>query len=205
MKNFISIKENVESEITVKKSKFICNLIKVESQIEAENKIKEIKKKYHDARHNCIAYRVIENEQIIEKSSDDGEPGGTAGLPILNVLENVELTNILAIVVRYFGGIKLGTGGLIRAYGGTTNEAIKSTKIYDFINYQKYQLILDYSLSNKIDYFISSNTIILSKEYQEEVRYIFLCNDNNILDKINEYTKGNKLIHQGEEYIEVMI
>ena len=83
MENFLTINENIESEITVKKSKFICNLIKIETQEEAEEQIKKIKKKYHDARHNCVAYRVQENDTIVEKASDDGEPSGTAGGPML--------------------------------------------------------------------------------------------------------------------------
>ena len=91
MNNFISIKKNVETEIIVKKSKFICNLIRVESQKEAEESIKKIKKKYYDARHNCVSYRVIEDEQIVEKSSDDGEPSGTAGGPMLNILQKNNL------------------------------------------------------------------------------------------------------------------
>ena len=124
MENFISIRENVQTEIVVKKSKFICNLIRVENQREAEECIKKIKKKYYDARHNCVAYRVIEDEQIIEKSSDDGEPSGTAGGPMLNILKKNNLGNILVIVTRYFGGILLGTGGLVRTYSDATLEAI---------------------------------------------------------------------------------
>ena len=124
MDSFITIKQNVQTELVVKKSKFICNLIKVESQEEVENMIKTFKKKYHDARHNCVAYRVIENEQIIEKSSDDGEPSGTAGGPMLNILQKNNLCNVLVVVTRYFGGILLGTGGLVRAYSDVTLQAI---------------------------------------------------------------------------------
>ena len=124
MEKFISIKENVQTEIVVKKSKFICNLIKIESQEEAEDYIRKIKKKYYDARHNCVAYRVIENEQVVEKSSDDGEPSGTAGGPMLNILQKNNLGNILVVVTRYFGGILLGTGGLVRAYSDATLDAI---------------------------------------------------------------------------------
>ena len=87
MESFISIKDNVQTELLVKKSKFICNLIKVDTQEEAENIIKKLKKKYFDARHNCVAYRVIEDERVIEKASDDGEPSGTAGGPMLNILK----------------------------------------------------------------------------------------------------------------------
>lgn len=103
MDNFFSITENVQTEIVVKKSKFICNLIKVENQKDAEELIKKIKKKYYDARHNCVAYRVIEEEQIVEKSSDDGEPSGTAGGPMLNILQKNNLCNVLVVVTRYFG------------------------------------------------------------------------------------------------------
>lgn len=102
MEEYITIKENVTEEITEKKSKFIANLIKINTKEEAEQTIKQIKKKYHDARHNCIAYRIIENGNLIEKSSDDGEPSGTAGAPMLNLLQKNNLCNILIIVTRYF-------------------------------------------------------------------------------------------------------
>ena len=124
MESFISIKENVQTEIVVKKSKFICNLIRVDSKENAENMIKQTKKKYFDARHNCVAYRIAEDEKIIEKASDDGEPSGTAGGPMLNILKKNNLCNVLVIVTRYFGGILLGTGGLVRAYSHATLEAI---------------------------------------------------------------------------------
>ena len=124
MDNFITISNNIENEITVKKSKFICNLIKIETQQEAEEQIKIIKKKYYDARHNCVAYRVQENDGIFEKASDDGEPSGTAGGPMLNILQKNNLCNVLVVVTRYFGGILLGTGGLVRAYSESTLNAI---------------------------------------------------------------------------------
>ena len=103
----ITIKEHVQSEIVEKKSKFIANIFFVENVEEAENKIKETKKEYHDARHNCSCYRVIEEGKIVEKQSDDGEPSGTAGGPMLNILQKRDLVNVVAIVTRYFGGIYL--------------------------------------------------------------------------------------------------
>lgn len=122
MLDFLTINENVEYVLTEKKSKFIANLIKIKNVQEAEDIIKQYKKKYHDARHNCIAYRVIQDEQVIEKSSDDGEPSGTAGGPMLNILQKNNLCNILIIVTRYFGGILLGTGRvstcLFRCFNG---------------------------------------------------------------------------------------
>ena len=130
MQEFLTIKHNIEAELVEKKSKFIANLFYIENQKQAEDIIKQTKKKYYDARHNCVAYRVVDGDSIIEKSSDDGEPSGTAGAPMLNILQKNNLCNILVIVTRYFGGILLGTGGLVRAYSGATMLAIdKSEKV----------------------------------------------------------------------------
>ena len=126
--DFITIKGNVQTEIVERKSKFIANLFPAESVNEAEEIIKSIKKKYHDARHNCIAYRIIEDNLMVEKSSDDGEPSGTAGAPMLNVLQKNKLANVLITVTRYFGGILLGTGGLVRAYSDCLLKAIEEMK-----------------------------------------------------------------------------
>ena len=128
MDGFITIKEDTEYVLVEKKSKFIANLIKVSNQEEAEEKIKYFKKKYFDARHNCVAYRVMEDSTIIEKSSDDGEPSGTAGGPMLNILQKNNLCNVLIVVTRYFGGILLGTGGLVRAYSDSLIGAIGNSK-----------------------------------------------------------------------------
>lgn len=128
---FITIEKQVEAQIVEKKSKFIANFFPVESVIDAETVIKEIKRKYYDARHNCIAYRVMEDDQIIEKSSDDGEPSGTAGAPMLAILQKNELANVVVVVTRYFGGVLLGTGGLVRAYSDSLLKAIdESVKVY---------------------------------------------------------------------------
>ena len=121
---FKTINTNVSAEIVEKKSKFIANVFYVETVEEAEEKVKEIKKKYFDARHNCFAYSVFTKDGIVNRFSDDGEPSGTAGGPMLNILNGKELTNLVVVVTRYFGGILLGTGGLIRAYTGATQEAL---------------------------------------------------------------------------------
>ena len=126
---FKTVESNEEADITEKKSKFIANIFYITSEEEAEEKIRQIKRKHNTARHHCYAYRIIRKNEIINKSSDDGEPSGTAGLPILNVLENNNLSNILCIVIRYFGGIKLGTGGLARAYTKSVTEALKLVNI----------------------------------------------------------------------------
>ena len=157
-----TIKENASYEIVEKKSKFIGNVFYVETREEAENIIKEQKKKYHDARHNCYAYRVFENDSIIEKSSDDGEPSGTAGAPMLN---------ILVIVTRYFGGILLGTGGLVKAYSEATKLALKEAKITKLDTGFIYNIEINYSDLENLKYFLKNNEInILKEEFFENVK-----------------------------------
>lgn len=170
MEEFITILKNETAEIVEKKSKFIANLFHVESVEEAENRIKDIKKKYHDARHNCIAYRVAENGQIIEKSSDDGEPSGTAGGPMLNILQKNNLCNLVIVVTRYFGGILLGTGGLVRAYSEVTQQAIeKSTKVIKVIG-REMIIELDYSNLEKFKYYCKNNNINIKKiDYMDNI------------------------------------
>ena len=116
MEKFKTILEkNTTAEIIEKKSRFIANLFYVETPQEAENKIKQIKKKYYDAKHNCFAYITLNENEIQKKCSDDGEPSGTAGAPMLEILEKQSIYNVVVIVTRYFGGILLGTGGLVRS------------------------------------------------------------------------------------------
>lgn len=122
---FQTIEENIETEIIEKKSKFIANFIYVTSEEMAEEELQKVRKKYHDARHNCYAYRIQKENDFLTKSSDDGEPSGTAGSPMLNLLIQQNLGNVLIVVTRYFGGILLGTGGLVRAYTEATQKAIE--------------------------------------------------------------------------------
>ncbi|MGT2912050.1 YigZ family protein [Streptococcus cameli] len=124
MKAYQTIKQDGQYEIEIKKSRFICHLKRVETEDEARNFIQSIKKEQHKANHNCSSF-IIGEEGNTKRSSDDGEPSGTAGIPMLTVLENKELTNVVAVVTRYFGGIKLGSGGLIRAYTDAVATAIK--------------------------------------------------------------------------------
>lgn len=170
MDEFITIKENVEYVLTEKKSKFIANLIKVNTKEEAEKCIQTLKKQYYDARHNCIAYRVLEDEKIIEKSSDDGEPSGTAGAPMLNILQKNNLCNVLIVVTRYFGGILLGTGGLVRAYSDALDYAIKKSTIEKQVVGFELQVILDYVEFEKLQYYCRKNDIkIANTNYLENI------------------------------------
>ena len=170
MKDFITIKENVSSEIVEKKSKFIANLFYVESVKEAEEIIKQTNKKYFDARHNCIAYRIVEDEQIVEKSSDNGEPSGTAGAPMLNILQKNNLANVLVIVTRYFGGILLGTGGLVRAYSNSLLQAIENSIIVEKCIGQELKVVLEYSEFENFKYYCKYNDInIVNSQYSENI------------------------------------
>ena len=127
--------ENKEcyAEIVEKKSKFIASVFYVESVEEAEEKVKEVKKRYFDARHNCFAYRIATKDGFTERFSDDGEPSGTAGGPMLTTLSGRNLANVVVVVTRYFGGILLGTGGLIRAYTLALQTALENVKFKEMI------------------------------------------------------------------------
>lgn len=186
---FITIKNNVEAEIVEKKSKFIANLFYIENSEEAEKIIKETKKKYFDARHNCIAYRTIEDNKIVERFSDDGEPSGTAGAPMLNILQKNGYVNVLIVVTRYFGGILLGTGGLVRAYSNSLIQAIeKSKKIKKCIG-EILEVKLEYNELENFKYYCKNNKInIVETQYYEKV----IC-------KIEaEYSKKQKILKDYE-------
>ena len=160
MNEFATIFKDEIAEIVEKKSKFIANIYYVEDIEQVETKIKEIKKQYYDAKHHCIAYRVIKDNQIIEKSSDDGEPSGTAGAPMLNILQKSNLCNILVVVTRYFGGILLGTGGLVRAYSDVTQKVIEKSEIIYKIQGVETEVKLDYSNLENFKYYCRNNIFL---------------------------------------------
>lgn len=187
-----TIKENVTADITEKKSKFIANLFYVTSINEAEEKIKQIRKKYNDARHNCYAYRIIQNNEVLLKSSDDGEPSGTAGAPILNILEKRQLGNILVIVTRYFGGILLGTGGLVKAYSGVTEQALKEAVLVSEEEGFEIEVQIEYKDLNNLKYFCSkSNIEILDLKYDNTIKCIL-----EVTVEEKEKILGNDVIKQ---------
>lgn len=170
MKEFITIEQNIQTEIVEKKSKFIANLFPVSSIEEADIILKNTKKKYYDAKHNCIAYRILENEKIIERSSDDGEPAGTAGSPMLKILQTQNIVNVLIIVTRYFGGILLGTGGLVKAYSTSLLKAIEASKKIKKIQGIEMNVNLDYIDFEKFKYYCRKNNInIINIEYLENI------------------------------------
>jgi uncharacterized YigZ family protein len=126
---FMQIKGPVRTEIKVKGSRFIASVRKVTTEDEAVKEIEKIKKEYHDATHNCYAWKVGHGKSMRYRYHDNGEPNNTGGLPILKTIDNRKLSNILVVVTRYFGGVKLGTGGLIRAYSKATHDALKQCEI----------------------------------------------------------------------------
>ena len=170
MEEFTTILNDEIAEIVEKKSRFIANIYHVENVEEAEEKIKSTKKKYYDAKHNCIAYRVIENWKVVEKASDDGEPSGTAGSPMLNILQKNNLCNLVVVVTRYFGGILLGTGGLVRAYSDATQMAIaKSVKVQK-VKGIEIKVELEYSNLEIFKYYCKNKEInIVKLEYGENI------------------------------------
>lgn len=175
------IDKNVSNEIIIKNSRFITFLFKVETKNEIENKLELIKKDHPKATHYCYAYITSK----FKKSSDDGEPGGTAGIPILNVLEKEKLTNVLAIVVRYFGGIKLGAGGLVRAYSKSITEALSKTNYISLVDGYLIELTFDYKNQKNINKYLK-NSIIIEQSFKEKIYYKVLIK-KELLESLSSY------------------
>ena len=178
-----SIKNNVENTLIIKKSKFISKLYRINKVNEINNILNDIRKIHKNATHVCYGY-IVNNA---EKCSDDGEPSGTAGIPILNILKRNKLNNILAIVIRYFGGIKLGAGGLTRAYSNSIIEAIKLTDIIELTLGYLIELKFNYNNIKLVDYILINKNVI-EKEYKNNIIYKFYLNKNE-LNIINELEK----------------
>ena len=188
------ISNNIENTIIIKNSKFITNLFIVENIEEVNKYLNLIKDKYKDANHNCYAY-IVDN---IRKCSDDGEPSGTAGIPMIKVLEHKDLNNVLAIVTRYFGGIKLGSGGLVRAYTNSVSKALDIVNIIDTIKGYNIDIIFNFNDIKHIDYLLK-NIKILNKEYKDIVKYN-LNASNNLLEILKQNNIKYNIIK--EIYIE---
>lgn len=186
---FKAIKENTSGEIVEKKSKFIAHIFYVETPEEADNYIKEIKKKYHDARHNVFAYAIETGDGgIAVKYNDDGEPQGTAASPILKIVLEQGLSNILVIVTRYFGGILLGTGGLVRAYSDATLKALEKTEYIEKIIGYKVKICVEYDQLDGLKYYANkSNLKIVNIEYLENVE----VNVEMPKEKLDKLTNNN--------------
>ena len=167
-----------EAEISEKKSRFIAHIAPAQTEEEAQAFIEKIKKQYWDARHNCWAYSIGEKQPAL-RCSDDGEPSGTAGKPMLEVLTGQELHNVVAVVTRYFGGILLGTGGLVRAYSDATKKAIQKSELLFQKDGFEIELETDYSNLENFKYYCKSNDInIINIDYSENIRIKILLYSN---------------------------
>ena len=172
-------------EITIKNSKFIGIIQHIECRDDIKNILSEIKNEYKNATHYCYAFTLINDKGF----SDDGEPNKTAGLPILQLIESEDLVNVLVVVIRYFGGIKLGPGGLIRAYSNTTREVINKSKKIDLINGYEASISFSYTLEKDVNY-ILKNSIIKNKLYEQDCTYIIEVT-KDILDNLTNIVTIN--------------
>lgn len=197
------LKEEFMNEFEIEKSRFICYLNRAFNEEEAKAYILRIKKLHPNATHHCSAFLIGEHSEL-QRSNDDGEPSGTAGVPMLESLRMNKMNEVVAVVVRYFGGIKLGAGGLIRAYSKSVSEAIKLAPLTEKVLTYKYSLTFSYDLIGKLDYFLAHHdTEILNKEYDERVTYVYRSRSDDLNDAIQEIASGSaEIIFLGEEIVE---
>ena len=209
MENYRTIKENGIHEIEIKKSRFICHLKRVKTEDEAVTFIDDIKKEHWKATHNCSAYTLGMNDEI-QRAHDDGEPSGTAGVPMLEIFLKKNLKNVAAVVTRYFGGTKLGAGGLIRAYGGSVNEAVKEIGMVE----RQVQLLIDvtvsYSQSGSVENSLrESNYSIQDTTYAEHITYhcvVPIEIEDQFKEDITNWTSAEAKIEVGKQaWIEVPV
>lgn len=197
-----------EGEIVEKKSRFIAYVKPVDTEEEANDFIESIKKKNWDARHNCSAVVIGENNEF-SRCSDDGEPASTAGKPMLEVLINEGIHNAAVVVTRYFGGVLLGTGGLVRAYQGAVKEGLAASVIVEKQKGAKYKITTDYNGIGKLQYIIASlNIFTINTEYTENVDIEVMVNssmEKEFVDKVVEGTNGRVKISRIEEMSYVIV
>lgn len=206
LEKYKAVLEEVEEQIVIKKSKFICNLIQVNSEEDALEYILSIRKRYYDANHHCFAYIVGADNNVIERYNDDKEPSGTAGKPILEVLKGSGIKNVIAVVTRYFGGIHLGTGGLIRAYTDSTKAAVNEASLYENILCERIHLEIDYAYMPKVENLLHKNKqTIYDTKFSEKVNMIIFVEKSlseYIIKELIEINHGKCIIEsQGFCYI----
>lgn len=197
-----TILDRAEAELVEKKSRFIATVSPAKTEEEARAFIAEMKKKYWDARHNVFAYQIGERNEI-QRSSDDGEPQGTAGKPVLDVLIGGDIKNTVIVVTRYFGGILLGTGGLVRAYGKSAKLGIEAAGVAKIKHYKECRVLTDYTTAGKIQYEITNGDYILKDTlYSDKVEFIVMLdkdNENNFINAVKELSMGKAEVEITEE------
>lgn len=204
--SYYTVKGYGENEIEIERSRFIAHVARAETAEEALEFIQKIKKKHSNATHNCSAYLIGENDQI-QKANDDGEPSGTAGVPILEVLKKKKLKDTVVVITRYFGGIKLGAGGLIRAYGRATSEGLQATGIVERKLMTVMKTKIDYTLLGKVENELRSSIYALKEiHYLDTVTVETFVEENQtgaFTDWMTELTNGAGQITVGDSlYLE---
>lgn len=209
MSNYFTILKAGTFELMIKKSRFICQIMPVTDEAAALTFINSVKKSHPKANHHCYAYQIGPNFEI-QRQSDDGEPSGTAGVPILNVLKKRQLTNCCVVITRYFGGIKLGTGGLIRAYGQTTSEGISAIGIGQMRQQSYYQITLNYPDLDRFQYFLKQQNLIIDQiDYGQAIKLKLWLDDallSNSLAAIDAQLKNQapiELLDQQLHLVEI--
>ena len=206
---FRTIKEDGQVQEEIKKSRFICHIKRVTTEDEARNFIQAVKKEHYKATHNCSAFILGERSEM-KRSSDDGEPSGTAGVPMLGVLENQQLTNVCAVVTRYFGGIKLGAGGLIRAYSSNVALAIKEIGIVHIKEQLGLRIALSYSQYQELPNFLKANHLQeQDTSFTEQVQTTIFVDKNDkdsMIEGLIELFNGKvDITDQGLRRVEVPV
>ena len=187
MKPYKSVKQCSEAEYTVNRSRFIGRCFPEDSEEAALCLLGDIRKKHWDATHNCFAYRIGENAAA--RFSDDGEPGGTAGKPIMDVLTGRGLTNVLCVVTRYFGGILLGAGGLVRAYSKSAADAVTKAGMVSYLPGTILDIPMDYSRYGTLEGFIRANAEVRNVAFAQNVVVTVAVEDTNLLKFMKEVTE----------------
>ncbi|MDK4351434.1 YigZ family protein [Enterococcus thailandicus] len=180
IERYLTVKEDGQSEIEIKKSQFICSFKRVTTEEEAKTFIQAVKKEHWKANHNCSAF-VIGDKSEIQRSSDDGEPSGTAGIPMLEVLKKNELINVVAVVTRYFGGIKLGAGGLIRAYTQAVSHGLTEVGIVEGTLQQELAVAITYPQLGKLENFLELQQVTVKEtRYTDQVIVVCMVDETDI-------------------------
>ena len=198
---YLTIKNTGEGELTIKRSRFIASVSPVQTEEEAIAFVNQIKQKYPDARHNVYAYIIEENN--VMRYSDDGEPAGTGGVPVLDFLRKEQLTNLAVVVTRYFGGILLGTGGLVHAYSSAAKEGVLNAGITEMILCRELFIECDYTLWGKLQNELSNFvTAMLPPEYTDIVKlnlYIPISDTDRLIKTLTEATNAKIVLNLGGE------
>ncbi|MDK6810985.1 YigZ family protein [Lactobacillus jensenii] len=207
--NFLTIKEAGQNELIIKKSRFIASFARTDTKEKAEAFIKEVSQKYHDATHNTYAYTIGLNDEQV-KASDNGEPQGTAGVVELKALQLMKLKNVTVVVTRYFGGIKLGAGGLIRAYSNSVTEAAKAIGVVKRVLQKELSFSIPYNRLDEINHYLEENDVFVSnRKYGTDVTFTLFVEDKDIkpleADLTNLLNGQVTLKEIGQRYNEILL